>query len=174
MKNECYIVRDILPLYLEDMVSEETAAFIKEHLEHCPACAAELAAMVIGMQKGYTDMCCIYDMRTANAPFCPLFSPLNHKPIHGYYSLVAFNHLYKLGTEVETICDTDELYAVAASDGEHHAMMISNLTGSTQPLEFEGIDLSNARWHVIDQARMLSWSPAVNRIKNNSVLLIEF
>ena len=45
MKNECYIVRDILPLYLEDMVSEETAAFIKEHLEHCPACAAELAAM---------------------------------------------------------------------------------------------------------------------------------
>ena len=45
MKNECYIVRDILPLYLEDMVSEETAAFIKEHLEHCPACAAEHAAM---------------------------------------------------------------------------------------------------------------------------------
>ena len=45
MKNECYIVRDILPLYLENMVSEETAAFIKEHLEHCPACAAELAAM---------------------------------------------------------------------------------------------------------------------------------
>ena len=45
MKNECYIVRDILPLYLEDMVSEETAAFIKEHLEHCPACAAELATM---------------------------------------------------------------------------------------------------------------------------------
>lgn len=30
MKNECNIVRDILPLYLEDMVSEDTANFIKE------------------------------------------------------------------------------------------------------------------------------------------------
>ena len=33
MKNECNIVRDILPLYVEDMVSEETAKFVKEHLE---------------------------------------------------------------------------------------------------------------------------------------------
>ncbi len=136
--------------------------------------AAELAAMMIGMQKGHTDMCCIYDMRTSDAPFCPLFNPITHKPIHGYYSLVAFNHLYKLGTEVETLCDTEALYAVAASDGTHHALVISNLTGKTQPLDIQGVDLENARWHVIDQTRMLSWSPAVNRIKNNSVLLIEF
>jgi hypothetical protein len=45
MKNECSVVRDILPLYLEHMVSEETGAFVKEHLENCPACAAELEAM---------------------------------------------------------------------------------------------------------------------------------
>ena len=42
MKNECNIVRDILPLYLEDMVSEDTANFIKEHLKDCPECRAEL------------------------------------------------------------------------------------------------------------------------------------
>ncbi len=52
--------------------------------------------------------------------------------------------------------------------------MISNLTGVTQPLDIQGVDLSNALWYVIDQARMMSWSPAVNRIKNNSVLLILF
>ena len=40
MKNECSLVRDMLPLYLENMVSEETRAFIKEHLETCPECAA--------------------------------------------------------------------------------------------------------------------------------------
>ena len=33
MKKECSIVRDVLPLYFENMVSEETAAFVKEHLE---------------------------------------------------------------------------------------------------------------------------------------------
>lgn len=42
MKNECSIVRDILPLYAEDMVSEDTAEFVKEHLENCPACRSEL------------------------------------------------------------------------------------------------------------------------------------
>lgn len=42
MKNECSIVRDILPLYVENLVSEDTAEFVKEHLENCHACRAEL------------------------------------------------------------------------------------------------------------------------------------
>ena len=48
MKNECSVVRDILPLYLENMVSEETAESVKEHLENCPDCAAEFEAMKSG------------------------------------------------------------------------------------------------------------------------------
>ena len=42
MKNECSIIRDILPLYVENMVSEDTSEFVKEHLESCPTCRAEL------------------------------------------------------------------------------------------------------------------------------------
>lgn len=42
MKNECSIVCDLLPLYAEDMVSEDTAEFVKEHLGKCPTCRAEL------------------------------------------------------------------------------------------------------------------------------------
>lgn len=42
MKNECSIVRDILPLYAEKMVSKDTAEFVKGHLENCPVCCAEL------------------------------------------------------------------------------------------------------------------------------------
>jgi len=48
MKNECNIVRDILPLYVENMVSEETSIFVNGHLENCPECAAELEAMKAG------------------------------------------------------------------------------------------------------------------------------
>ena len=48
MKNECSVVRDILPLYLEDMVREETGEFVREHLAHCPECAAELEALKAG------------------------------------------------------------------------------------------------------------------------------
>lgn len=42
MKNECSVVRDLLPLYLENMVSEETAQFVAAHLKDCSACQAEL------------------------------------------------------------------------------------------------------------------------------------
>ena len=48
MKNECSIVRDILPLFLENMVSDETAEAIKEHLDGCPECASELEALKTG------------------------------------------------------------------------------------------------------------------------------
>lgn len=42
MKNECNVIRDLLSLYVEDMVSSDTALFIEEHLKSCPACREEL------------------------------------------------------------------------------------------------------------------------------------
>ena len=50
MKKECNIVRDVLPLYFENMVSEDTAAFVKEHLKNCSDCGAELECLKSGMQ----------------------------------------------------------------------------------------------------------------------------
>ena len=136
--------------------------------------SAEIAATMIAMQNGNPQVCCIYDMRTNTAPYCPLFNPITHKPIHGYYSLAAFNMLYQLGMQVKTDCDTEDLYVLAATDGKRHAMLISNLTKKKQALEIEGVDLTGARYHVIDQERLLSWSPAVKEIANNMVLLIEW
>ena len=136
--------------------------------------AAEIAAMMIAMQHGHVDLCCIYDMRISDAPYCPLFNPITCKPIHGYYAMVAFNTLYQLGSQAETVCDTDELYALAASDGRCHAMMVSNLTGAWQELHIEGADLTGARYHVIDNERLLSWAPNAKWIAPNSVVLIEW
>lgn len=48
MEKECSFVRDVLPLYFENMVSEDTAAFVKQHLESCPECTAELEKMISG------------------------------------------------------------------------------------------------------------------------------
>lgn len=45
MRNECNIIRDILPLYIEDMVSADTVSFVEEHLNECAACRAELESM---------------------------------------------------------------------------------------------------------------------------------
>ncbi len=49
MKKECNIVQDVLPLYLENMVSEGTKVFVEEHLESCSDCATELKYLKSGM-----------------------------------------------------------------------------------------------------------------------------
>jgi hypothetical protein len=113
-------------------------------------------------------------MRNWNAPFCPLFHPITQKPIHGYYSMVAFNQLYQLGNQVETQCDTEELYVLAASNGKQNRLLISNLTGKDQKLELNGVDLTAARFYVIDQERLLSWAPNADIVEKNMVLLIEW
>ncbi len=41
MRNECSIIRDLLPLYAENIVSSDTAAFVEEHLKDCEACRKE-------------------------------------------------------------------------------------------------------------------------------------
>ena len=38
---ECGIVRDLLPLYQEGMLSPDSVEFLEEHLKTCPACRAE-------------------------------------------------------------------------------------------------------------------------------------
>lgn len=43
MRNECNIIRDLLPLYAEKMVSDDTADFVEEHLQACPDCRKALA-----------------------------------------------------------------------------------------------------------------------------------
>lgn len=41
MRNECNIIRDLLPLYAENMVNSCTADFIEDHFKGCEACQKE-------------------------------------------------------------------------------------------------------------------------------------
>ena len=45
MNKDCSIVQDLLPLYAEDMLREETKEFVDGHLAQCAPCRAELAAL---------------------------------------------------------------------------------------------------------------------------------
>ncbi len=45
MDKTCSIVQDLLPLYEEDMLREETKEFVDGHLAQCAACRAELDAL---------------------------------------------------------------------------------------------------------------------------------
>ena len=41
----CNIIRDLLPLYEDNTVSEDTAELVRDHLKDCPACRKELQRM---------------------------------------------------------------------------------------------------------------------------------
>ena len=45
MKLPCAVTRDLLPLYAENMVEQETKALIEEHLNECADCREKLSAM---------------------------------------------------------------------------------------------------------------------------------
>lgn len=40
-KNTCNIVRDLLPLYVDDILSEESRCLVEEHMKSCEACREE-------------------------------------------------------------------------------------------------------------------------------------
>ena len=44
MKQECSLVRDLLPLHMEHMLRPESEDFVRNHLAVCPACAAAAKA----------------------------------------------------------------------------------------------------------------------------------
>ncbi|MBO5270218.1 MAG: hypothetical protein J6B77_05495, partial [Clostridia bacterium] len=136
--------------------------------------AAEVASTILALQDGRTDVACIYDMRISGPDYSSFFDVKTKLPHQTYYAFVAFNTLYRLGTQVEAISDTEGVFAVAATDGKRHALMISNISGKNHTLAIEGADLSAARFSYIDDYRMLSWAPNAKELKNNSVVLIEW
>ena len=89
MKTECSIVRDLLPLYVEKMVSVETEQYINEHLEDCSECQAELESL----KKG-ADLTPVEQESTQNVekakPFKKIMKRMNRQFSMLSYSLIIF------------------------------------------------------------------------------------
>ena len=135
---------------------------------------AQVMAIMLGMQNIGMDMLCFYDARLQGSMYAGFFNPLTLKPWQAYYSAAAFGELYKLKNQVELINDTDGLHAVCASNGKRNVMVISNVSGKAQKLNISGADFTDARYSVIDHERLLSWSPAITELSNNTVVMIEW
>ena len=60
MNRNCNIVRDLLPLYVEKMLSADSQTFVEEHLKECEDCRKELESLKQGdssvsIVKDHTD-----------------------------------------------------------------------------------------------------------------------
>lgn len=89
--------------------------------------SADVAAMMIAMQRTKMSMMCYYDARFSTSVYAGFFNPLTAKPFCTYYSFVAFGELYRLGDEVVVEGEEDRLYALAATDGEKNGVLIANI-----------------------------------------------
>ena len=89
MKHECSIVRDLLPLYVENLVSTETAQDIDEHLRGCAECQAELAKLKAGEDLSATESVVTPDPDSAK-PFKKIMKRMNRRFYTLAYSLIVF------------------------------------------------------------------------------------
>ena len=47
---KCEVVRDLLPMYIDDLCSEETCQEMKGHMEQCPECKRKLKEISIPVE----------------------------------------------------------------------------------------------------------------------------
>ena len=89
MKTECSIIRDLLPLYAEDMVSAETAQYVSEHLNACAECQAEFEGLKDGERLKMLEKNPIERADTVK-PFKKMMKRMNRQFYMLAYSLIIF------------------------------------------------------------------------------------
>ncbi len=91
-------------------------------------CATTIAAAMAIMQQTSIDKAMYYDAMPSRA-YCGLFyfpGSKNHKLTPTFFTLKAFNELYKLGTAVECSYEGDKIYAIAAKSDSGQGFYIVN------------------------------------------------
>ena len=85
MKLDCCVVRDLLPLYVENMVSDQTAEQIKQHLAECPECKNEYDSF------GSTSRLDALEVPQPDAqPFKKIMRKMNRQMFALAYGLIIF------------------------------------------------------------------------------------
>ena len=51
IKNDCKIVQDLLPNYIENLTSKETNDYVESHIEQCKECSKALEIMRKGIEN---------------------------------------------------------------------------------------------------------------------------
>ena len=93
--------------------------------------AANAAATMCAMQNTSVSILNYYDARIGPSVYGGLFNPITYKPFCTYYSFFAFGKLYVLGNQVECSSDNNDVYALGATDGKKHGILIANIGSDT-------------------------------------------
>lgn len=152
MEKECSIVRDVLPLYFENMVSEDTAAFVKEHLENCSDCAAELECLKSGKQMDKVET-------TQRESDANVITAVKKKIAKRTFKVVAavclvFVVLFSailLYTGIKYPVTKDNISLSTKSDGEYTYIILETETGKSLSFDSKTEDILNDQNEVCGQ-----------------------
>ena len=133
--------------------------------------AANTAAILLGMQDSPLDSAMFYDARLGPSMYGGMFNPLTYKPLLGYYPFLAFNELYKRGTEMTLTKDNDAIYAVAAEQNGDGFMMIANI-GSDAALTLNLAGKTVTACKLIDDDHEYVDAPLPKLLKQNTVACV--
>jgi hypothetical protein len=131
-------------------------------IKEMPGATFVTAALCL-MQKSPIDKAMYYDALPTRR-YCGLYYFPSMRLTKTYYSFKAFNELYKLGTEVESVCKgIDDLYVCAAKgDHEQGAVLIVNRKNKSceVDLNISGIEgevscLLLDDWHLLTETNYL-------------------
>ncbi len=80
-------------------------------------------AVMCACQNAPVDMLMYYDARPC--AYNGLWAPYTYDRLKGYYSFVAFNELYKLGTSMSAVSEDHDVYCCAAQNESEAAVLIA-------------------------------------------------
>lgn len=148
--------------------------------------AAFTAAVMSALQNNPdVDMLMYYDARPT--AFNGLWDMYTYEELKGYYPFYIFANLYELGTQVENVSDDENLYVVAAKNGEKVAAMVTyyaendNENSKIVEINVDGYDMSNAKFYLVDESHKFTPITSVAfengklamRMERNTILYIE-
>ena len=105
--------------------------------------ASDILTMMCRLHETPTDMCMYYDGWIYSG-YCGLFDPLRHGLFPAYYAFLMFGNLYRLKNQVLCSTDGNDIYALAASDGITHGIVVVNHTAQEQNIHLN----TDSKFHI--------------------------
>ena len=127
--------------------------------------------MMLTLQHEPVDALYYYDTRIGPSCCGNLFNCETKKPNNTYFIFHMFNALYQLKSEVKCKIDSEDVYAMAASNGKRSVLVIANTANESIEIDLalSGVDLADAEVLRIDG--VYRYTLTGERIKENKLTL---
>lgn len=151
----------------EIMLNEWNTSPQSEKRGSSEACS-KVVAMMCAMQNTKMKLMCYYDGRIGGSIYGGLFNPITYKPFPAYYGLYFFGKLFEMGTQIECVCDNENIYVLAAKNNEKNSAILITNTGEDDRIFLPEIKIKNA--YIIDEKNSFLHM----KIEKNNLILKEF